>query len=105
MPNESAGRPGRHDDTGRIEVEIVGIPVVARDTRAQRCNPQCFSVADAAMCQRGLRRTNGGCRGRSSWLPDLHVDDMGALRLALGRRRHDIHDDERWHIAAFRRRQ
>ena len=49
----------------------------------------------------GLRGLDRGCRRPRRRLPDFHVNDVCALRLAQGRSRHDIHDNKRRNIAAF----
>src|SRR6185295_10684361 len=86
---------------GGIKRKIVGVLIVTRDTCPKRRDPERLGIADAPTCERvlcGLYRRRGGRRRR---LPHLHVYYVGALRLALRRRRHNVHDDERRHIAAF----
>ena len=99
--DESAGRAGRHHHACRIESEIVSILVMARDPRPQRRDAERFGVADAAMRKRGLRRLDRRRRRGRRRLADFHMDDAGAQRLALRRRRHHVHNDERRNIAAF----
>ncbi len=99
--DEPAGRTGCHHHAGGIENKVVSILVVTRDPRPQRRDAERLGVTDPPMRERGLgrldRRGRRGCRR----LADFHMDDVGALRLALRRRRHDVHNDERRHIAAF----
>ena len=99
--DEAAGRPGGHHHARRIENEIVSVVVVTRDSRPQRRDAERLGVADAAMRERGLRRLDRRGRRRRRRLADFHVNDAGTLRLALRRRRHHVHDDERRNIAAF----
>ena len=99
--DETAGGAGGDHHTRRIEREVVGVGVVAGDSRPQAGDAERLGIADAAVGERRLRRGDGrGRRGRRR-LAHLHVHDAGAFGLQERRRGHHVHDHERRHIAAF----
>ncbi len=56
--DEPSGRPGRNDHARRIKDEVVDVLIVARDPRAQRRYSQRLGIADRAVGQGGLCRSN-----------------------------------------------
>ena len=69
--------------------------------RPQRWDSKRLGIADAPVHKRSLGRLDRSRRRRRRRLPYLHMDDVDALRLSLRCRSHDVHHNERRHIATF----
>ena len=99
--DEAARGAGGDHHARRVEREVVGLAVVAGDSRAQDWDAERLGIADAAGASAACAAAIARCRRGRRRLAHLHMHDAGALGLQLRRRRHHVHDDERRHIAAF----
>ena len=100
--DETRRRAGGDDHPRRIEIDIIGLAIMARDPRPQRADAERLGVAKRPIerAPRGLDR--GPRRGRGR-LPDFHVNDMMAGGLDARGRRDHVHHHEGRNIAARRR--
>jgi len=90
----------RDQDTFRVQIHVVALPVESGDRRTQRRQAACSGVTGVASAERGLSGAHDGlCRGEVR-LADLQMDHIVAgllQRLSAGQQGHDM---ERCNVAA-----
>ncbi len=102
--HKSARRAGGDDDARRIDLHGISVRIMPRDARAQSGNAERLGIGDRAGQSRARRIARRLWRRRRR-LADLHMHDLAACRLQTRGGGHHVHDHERRHVAARRRRE